>query len=402
MAAHLEGSAATRATVRGARSALAAPRRLWFVTAVAEPQPNAPLVVYGTDCSYYTGKLETYLRAKGIAYRLEPFDERNMRRAARHTGVVQIPQVECPDGSWLADTTPILQYFERTRPEPSFTPRDPATAFASLLIEDYADEWLWRPAMHYRWSFPTTAALMSAWLAEHVRERRAPEWMKRLYWRRRQHGTFVLGDGVTPATRVAVEGAYLDTLATLEAVFAVRPFILGERPTAADFGFMAPLFRHFFCDPAPARIMRERAPAVHEWVARMWNLRPERVAAMPMPERIPPDLGRLFAAIGEVYLPYLDANAAAYARGEKRVTCDVRGTAISEPVKPYRVWCRDRLRDALVALDDAARADVERALGASATARLATPSPKPVENLVADLPLTTPPKAKPVDSWWRR
>ncbi|MFN8599633.1 MAG: glutathione S-transferase family protein [Candidatus Binatia bacterium] len=370
---------------------------------MSHPQSNAPLVVYGTDCSYYTGKLETYLRAKGIAYRLEPFNERNMRRAARHTGVVQIPQVECPDGSWLADTTPILAYFERTRPEPSFTPRDPATAFASLLIEDYADEWLWRPAMHYRWSFPTTAALMSAWLAEHVSERRAPEWLKRLYWRRRQLGTFVVGDGVTPATRVAVEAAYLDdTLATLEPVFLVRPFILGERPTAADFGFMAPLFRHFFSDPAPGRIMRERAPAVHEWVARMWNLRPERVAAMPMPERIPDDLGRLFATIADVYLPYLDATAAAYANGEKRVTYDVRGTAITEPVKPYRVWCRDRLRDALLALDATARGSVERALGAAATARLTTPSAKPVENLIAELPLTAPPKAKPVDSWWRR
>jgi hypothetical protein len=63
---------------------------------------------------------------------------------------------------------------------------------------------------------------------------------------------------------------------------------------------MAPLFRHFFCDPVPGRIIRERAPGVHEWVARMWNLRPERVDAMPMPGRIPDDLGRLFATIAEV------------------------------------------------------------------------------------------------------
>ena len=29
-------------------------------------------------------------------------------------------------------------------------PADPMLRFAALLIEDYADEWLWRPAMHYR------------------------------------------------------------------------------------------------------------------------------------------------------------------------------------------------------------------------------------------------------------
>ena len=189
--------------------------------------PNEPLVVYGTTASYYTGKLEAYLRAKGIPYRLEPFSESNMRRAAGYTGVVQVPQVECPDGSWLLDTTLIIEHFEHQHPEPRVTPRAPAVAFVSQLIEDYADEWLWRPAMHYRWSFPETARLMSAWLAEHLADRPAPQWLKRRYWRRRQFRTFVRGDGVTEDTRDAVEGFYLETLATLESVFARRPYVLG-------------------------------------------------------------------------------------------------------------------------------------------------------------------------------
>src|SRR5262245_66630274 len=104
----------------------------------------SPLIVYGTDCSYYTGKLEAYLRAKGIDYRLEPFSPSNMERCARHTGVTQIPQVEQGDGTWLIDTTLIIEHFERLSPEPAVTPRDPAVAFVSVLLEDYADEWLWR------------------------------------------------------------------------------------------------------------------------------------------------------------------------------------------------------------------------------------------------------------------
>jgi glutathione S-transferase len=365
--------------------------------------PDAPLVVFGSTASYYTGKLEAYLRAKGIPYRLEPFSESNMRRCARHTGVVQIPQVECPDGSWLVDTTLIIEHFERVCPEPAVTPRDPAVAFTSRLIEDYADEWLWRPAMHYRWSFPETARLMSAWLAEHLAERRVPQWVKRWYWRRRQYGTFVEGDGVTDDTRAAVEGFYLDTLATLESIFARRPYVLGERPTEADFGFFAPLFRHFFCDPAPARIMRERAPGVHEWVARMWNLRPDRFDSMPLPDRLPDDLGALCDAVTGVYLPYLDANAAAYAKSEKLVRYQVRGTTFTEPVKPYRVWCRDRLQCRLAELDEGARADVQRVIGSDeALVRLATPSPKRVDNMIASLPLTARRESKPVDSWWRK
>jgi glutathione S-transferase len=363
--------------------------------------PHTPLVVYGSTASYYTGKLEAYLRAKGIPYRLEPFGESNMRRCARHTGVVQIPQVECTDGSWLIDSTLIMEHFERLLPEPALTPRDPAVAFIGWLIEDYADEWLWRPAMHYRWSFPETARLMSAWLAEHLSERRLPMFLKRRFWRSRQYRTFVRGDGVTDDTRAAVEECYLETLASLEAVFARRPYLLGGRPCEADFGFFGPLFRHFFSDPAPARIMRERAPGVQEWVARMWNLRPERLAAMPLLDRCPDDLRALLDVVAGVYLPYLDANAAAFAKGEKLVRHRVRGTAFVEPVKPYRVWCRDRLQGRLAALDDASRADVERALGsAEAVVRLATPSPRPAEKALV-LPLTERPATRPVDSWWR-
>ncbi len=32
----------------------------------ARTGPDAPLVIYGSTASYYTGKLEAYLRAKGI------------------------------------------------------------------------------------------------------------------------------------------------------------------------------------------------------------------------------------------------------------------------------------------------------------------------------------------------
>ena len=34
--------------------------------------------------------------------------------------------------------------------------------FVALLVEDYADEWLWRPAMHYRWSYAHDRELLSS------------------------------------------------------------------------------------------------------------------------------------------------------------------------------------------------------------------------------------------------
>lgn len=358
-------------------------------------------LVYGTDCSYFTGKLEACLRARGIAYRLVPFGEASMRRCAAHTGVVQVPQVELPDGSWLVDTTLILEWLEETHAGPTMKPRSPAAVFLSSLLEDFADEWLWRPAMHYRWSFPANAQLMGYWLAEHLAERRVPGWLKRRYWRTRQLGTFVRGDGVNAANRAVVEALYLDTLSALESVFAVRPFLFGERPCAADFGFFGPMFRHFACDPVPGRILRQRAPAVHEWVARLWNLHPVRVAAAAELSDVPDGLDPILKIVADQYLPYLRANSEAYFRGSSRVQYWCAGGSFDEPVKPYRVWCRDRLHQGWQALDMDARGEVEARLGADAVNILSAAPLGSVSPPFDGLPLRGTRSGKPVDSWWR-
>ena len=76
-----------------------------------------------------------------------------------------MPAVELPDGRFMTDTTPMIAWLEEQHPEPPVIPRDPLQAFASRLVEDYAEEWLWRPAMHYRWSYRADAELRSRGLA---------------------------------------------------------------------------------------------------------------------------------------------------------------------------------------------------------------------------------------------
>ncbi len=360
-------------------------------------------IVHGAQNSYYTGKIEAYLRAKGLPYRLAPFSPSTMNRCARHTGVMQIPQIECPDGTWLVDTTPTIAYFERTITEPSLTPTDPALAFLALLLEDYADEWLWRPAMHYRWSFRECAVLNSFWLAEHLDEVRTPRCRKRLWWRVRQTAVFVRGDGITARTRAAAEQSYLDALDGLQIALERRPYILGERPTQADFGYFAPMFRHFFCDPTPGRIMRDRAPAVLEWVARMWNTAPARLRDTMAPDTILGDLGPLLSSATAVYLPYLAANERVHAAGLGHVRYRAQGVDWSEPTKPYRVWCLDQLRRSYRHLTADARATVDQALGSTeAVAILAADSTGPVPQQVCELPVPADAWTQPVDSWWRR
>lgn len=299
--------------------------------------------VHGATISYFTGKLEAYLRYKEIPYDLVPGRPDRLRR---HVGAAQVPVVELPDGRWITDTTPIIRWLEETHPGSPVVPEDPLLAFVCRLIEDYADEWLWRPAMHYRWSYDDDKYLLSRKIArELAADVPIPAVLKRLLIRQRQLRVFVTGDGVGPATRSHVEGSYLRALDILSAIFERRPFVLGERPTLADIGLMGPMLRHFSHDPTPAAIMQDRAPAVWEWVARMWNAKCSQLDDGALVIGVPDDLEPLLTEIGETHIEYLSANATAWQRGDARFDVAIQGVSYRRvPASRYRVWCLEQLR----------------------------------------------------------
>ena len=301
--------------------------------------------VYGSKRSYYTGKLEAYFRYKELPYEFVPMIRAVRKRVAKETGAEQMPAVELPDGRWMTDSSPIIDWFESQHPEPAVVPEDPLQAFFSRLVEDYADEWLWRPAMHYRWSYRSNAMHLSRVLVDEVvADLPAPRFVMRAFVRRRQGGNYVRDDGVDANTREHVEATYFDNLARLEAIFAKRPFLLGERPTLADYGFMASMFRHFAEDPVPGDLMRERAPGVFEWQARVWNARASTTDG-PLEAGVPDDWGPLLDEIGKVYLPFLCTNADAWAAGQARFDADIEGVRYRNlPISHYRVWCLEELR----------------------------------------------------------
>lgn len=315
--------------------------------------PNYTL--YKSDVSYFSGKLEAFLRYKGIPYTPVECGQAEVRKIANETGVQKMPAVELSDGRWLYDTTPMLAWFENEHPQPCTVPDDPALAFLALLIEDYGDEWLWRPAMWWRWvpvasrravgyrigsAFaPRPLAGVLGWLFAH-RQRR--EWL----W----------NDGVGRHNEAAVRDMLYREFEFLEAVFANQPFILGNRASAADFGYFASMFRHFGNDPDPAEVMRREAPRTYEWLARLWNPAQQTpvVAAWQWPNT---DVWQpLLARIAGDYLPYLHQNAVAFEGAHKRF--DFAGQSLSfkgTRTTHYRVYCRERLQRQYQQLDRAAQ-----------------------------------------------
>ena len=311
--------------------------------------------VYGLDLSYFTGKLQAYLRYCEIPFDYVDLDIATMRKVAKATGMAQMPAVQLADGRWLTDTTATIGWMETQRATAKVIPHDPVQRFFSLLVEDYADEWLWRPALHYRWSYETDSRLMGRRIAaEMMRDLPLPIGLRTAFITKRQQDKYVRGDGITPANRGHVESVYLRNLVWLEAILKDRPFLLGGRPTVADFGFMGPMFRHFSLDPTPARIMREQAPAVYEWVARMWNAKASRLVDQPLLHGVPQDWSPILRDAGASYLPSLAANAAAARAGQSHFDLSLEGASYHLPVNLNRVHCLKDLQSAYQALEPAA------------------------------------------------
>lgn len=306
--------------------------------------------VYGVKVSYFTGKFETYLHYKGLEFDFVKTPV-NTKEMIERVGTGQIPTVRFPDGRYATDTTPIIRYIESQHPEPRIVPEDAAVAYLSWLIEDYADEYLWRSAMHYRWSYDPDRELLCRRIADDVlHHTKIPRWLLLGRIKKRQYNGFVAADGVTPQTREHVEQGYLRLLDCMVAILRKRPYLLGDFPSIADIGLMGPMLRHFGQDPTPEEIMRERAPEAYEWVARMWNVRGAGTTPR-FPTEFPADLAPLLQELCETHLAQLRENARAFSEGKKHFDATFQGCAYRRlPVSRYRVWCLEQLREQFAAL----------------------------------------------------
>ena len=324
--------------------------------------------VYILDQSYYSGKLHSYLRYKQIPIETHQINFTQWwQHAYPNTGLMKMPYAQAPDGSWLQDSTPMLDWFENKFPPFSILPNDPYLQFFCRLLEDYADEWHWRPAMHYRWSFKADAAVNSIRFQDALLSKTpGPGWLTSWLAKNRQTKEYVTGDGVNTQTRQHVESIYLNALDWMEAILSEQDFLLGDKPCLVDFGFMASMFRHYSIDPTPAKIMRDRAPKVYLWVARMWAAQGADYQDAQWhyePGKLP-DLWKPFIKdICEAYLPYLLANAQAWQAGDSNCTFTVQGvTYRNTKTYDYRVWCREQLIKHFNALPDDARSAVQETL----------------------------------------
>ena len=343
--------------------------------------------VYLSDVSYFSGKLEGALRAKRIDYRRVPVTpDILLDTVLPHTGWMKVPALRRDDGLWRCDTTPLLDWLDVEHPQRPLLPATAGARFLTRLIEDYCDEWQWRPAMLWRWGWADNARYLGSRLgAELSRGTPHPAWLTGVYFRHRQQRLFVRGDGVRAANVDAVAGRYPQALAWLEALLATRPYLLGTRPSRVDIAWFGPMFRHYAQDPRPAALMAATAPRVWAWVSRVWNSREDDwQGAAEGAHFADPAWTPMLADLGAAYLPYLQDNLAALAAGRRHFSGTYGGIHYPRlPVVVYRARCLLSLRQAYALLAAPDRVEVDSRLAGLGIREALTAAVPAVEGLTA-------------------
>ncbi len=318
--------------------------------------------IFGNELSPYSVKVRSYLRYKGIPHEWvvrTVAHEEEFRRLAK---LPLIPLVVAPDGSVLQDSTPIIETLEARYPEPAIVPPDPALAFVSALLEEYADEWGNKPMFHYRWfreiDQQSGAERIARSLNPEMPADVLPTAIEAVKARMIPRLRFV---GSTPETAGVIEASFRRELRLLEAHLAGRSYCFGGRPALADFGLWGQLYE-LSSDPTPGAILRAEAPAVLAWIERMLN--PRSLGDWEPWETLEPTLQPLLREeVGGVFLPWTRANARALEAGESSFRVTLHGAVFSQEPQRYHAKSFGVLRQRYAAVPDRGRLDaiLERA-----------------------------------------
>ncbi len=319
---------------------------------------DTPYTIYGALGSPYSMKMRAVLRYRRIPHL---WVHGGGAIAATHGKVKApvIPIFEYPDGSFANDSTPLIYDLEARHATRSIVPPDPARAFLAHLIEDFGDEWMTKAMFGYRWLREVDQVQMSRWLAFDqmkgggLAQSQAGAEM----FRARQVGRMGIV-GCTEANFPLIEASTRAVLAALEAHVTDRHCLFGTRPSLAEFGLYGQISQ-LGVDPTPETMMRKDYPYTLRWLLHIDDMSGidgewDALDAPPSPV-----VTTLLGIIGELYFPFLIANATALAAGADTFSLTAMGHDYTQGTFKYQAKCLADLRARFAALPAGARASVE-------------------------------------------
>lgn len=317
---------------------------------------TAPLLLAGVPGSPYTRKMLAVLRYRRIPYIVViPGSERLADLPKPKVELQPTFYLPNPAGAIEAvtDSTPLIRRFEAAFIGRQVRPPDPVLAFIDSVIEDYADEWLTKAMFHYRWHFEDdirkAGNILPRWRKLTAGDTEAAERTAKFSRRQIDRLRFV---GSNPVTAQVIENSYLRFLAAIESHLKVSPFLMGDRPGAADFAVYGQLSQLAQFDPTPMSLAIAHAPRACAWVGLVDDLSGHEPAddQWTSGRALPETLLALLAEAGRTYVPIMLANARAHQSKSERVETEIEGRPWVQNVFPYQAKCLTWLRQEFMAL----------------------------------------------------
>ena len=265
---------------------------------------TAPIyTVHGLTRSYFTRKVTSYLDFTDRPWRLEPCPP-NLHAEATEAGWTGgIPVVTDPDGHLMWDSTTIIEHLDTATPERSVVPTDPTLRFIAYLLDDFSDEWFYRPAVGSRWNYPGNTEAAGWQIAEELSSLIG---MPGGFTRENVVATMTancpkLGvvDGSIDAWMGEVVAPWFDALEG----HLGDGYLLGARPCIADFALAGANLAHFVGDPVCRDLVDQHSPAAVAHTHRL--AMPHRHTFGEWADGVPETLIPVIAQMARHYLPWV-------------------------------------------------------------------------------------------------
>lgn len=331
---------------------------------------NKSYIVYGVDASYFTQKVLGFMTYLGL-----PVDYRKRtvfvrQEIERRAGTHLIPVVVTPGDEYLWDSTPLGVEMDRRASGPGLWPANPVQRLVARVIEDFFDEWMTRPAVHFRWQYEADAESSGAALVCDLLGLDAipgPDDGQRaafdnLFTTLKEWGAGTCHK-IGALDKASVEKEFTRVMRILNRHFASHAFLLGNLPSLADFSLYGGLHAHFLRDPSPRALIEEQAPNLFDFRDRMTVLRAENlIETWQDTAEIAPSLSPLLAEIGRGFVPFLEANRRALEAGRRELSFDFGAGEETARSRKYTEICRAEIASELASLDDRDQALVREIL----------------------------------------
>lgn len=306
---------------------------------------HKPFRLMGLDPSPYTAKVDAYLSFKGLKFERLSRNMKNEKLFQAHAKVQLIPLVFLPDGETMQDSTVVLEHIERSHPEPSIHPEDPALWYLSCLFEEFGDEWCNKLMFFQRWFYDADAKATGARLA---RELLSGQWwgpivqpiaakmlVKRMVPR-------LVYSGGNETNIPQLKQSFEELSAMLDTHFSTRPYLLGARPCFGDFGLWCNLYQAW-TDPTAHAWLEAHAPNLVAYIKRMQRpgVEGDFEALDSLKPTLLPILEQEFATR---FLPWMEANHQAFANGDAETSLIMRGQLFKQKMFKYQAKTLDELR----------------------------------------------------------